>query len=327
MKRKKQQEKRKVSLQSIAFACTVLIAVLAGAWFLFPEEMHNAIQKLPETVRPYVEQIAFPQHKDSVQQATATGDIPSNALEEEPTGMVPTASETAPLSAKKVTEETEAATTESDKEKPSAAQSCSVAAGKLNNFFNSLDKKSYIQEFKLKQPVRQRFERLEEKLATKTPTVIRETDDLYTVLANTAHFFRVIGKDNIQLVKAVLTQEQGDFEELANGLYSTSTAEQCPANTVQIPFNTAYEYSVFFLNTIGGRSYLFRRAAKVRLLSTYYALLIVDQANKKNLNTHGLDISQLIPPLIQEIEATNQLARKDEYLNQLHDLAVQYPLR
>ena len=323
-----------MSFQSIAFACTVLIAILFGAWFLFPKEMHKVIEQLPETVRPYAEQLAFPENKRSGPQPAPTAETSDSVPEEEPTGMVPIESETMPESDKTdkeapVDTEKSLPTTASnpDEQKTPAAQSCSVAAGKLNNFFSTLDKKDYIQAFKLKQPVRQRFESLEKKLATKTPTVVRETDDLYTVLANTAHFFRVLGQDNLQLVKTVLEQEQGNVEDLANGLYSTSTAENCPTNTVQIPFSTAYEYSVFFLNTIGGRSYLFRRAVNVRLLSTYYALLIVDQANKKNLNTHGLDISGLIPPLIREMEATNQLTHKDEYLHQLQELEAKYPAR
>ena len=328
MKRKKQQEqkeRRKLPLQSIAFACTVLAAALAGAWFLFPKEMRTVVEQLPEAVRP---ELPAPVEPENVQEeqapvTAAEEDAPEQAAaQEKPTESAPSEAETAQSS-----EQEAVADKTADEEPPPPVQNCSVAAGRLNSFLTALDKKKYIQDFQLKQPVRQRFEVLENKLAAKTPAVVRETDDLYTVLANTAHFFRVLGKDNLHLAKAVLEQEQGDAEELAAGLYSTTISEQCPADAVRIPFATAYEYAVFFLNTMGGRSYLFRRAAKVRLLTTYYALLIVDEADRRNCNTHGLDISGLIPSLISEIEANNQLARKEEYLSRLHRLAGQHPLR
>jgi hypothetical protein len=318
MKRKKQQEqkeRRKLPLQSIAFACTVLAAVLAGAWFLFPKEMRTVVQQLPEAVRPELPAPAEPENLQEEQMPAAAEDVPDETAAQEKQ-LEPAASEAETAADKTAEVET-----------PPPVQNCSVAAGRLNSFLTALDKKEYIQDFQLKQPVRQRFEVLEKKLAAKTPAVVRETDDLYTVLSNTVHFFRVLGKDNLHLVKAVLEQEQGDAEELAAGLYSTTISEQCPAEAVRIPFATAYEYAVFFLNTIGGRSYLFRRAAKVRLLTTYYALLLVDEANRRNCNTHGLDISGLIPLLVRDMEASNQLARKEEYLSQLHRLAGHYPTR
>ena len=332
MRRKNQQEQkerreqRKLPMQSIAFACTVLAAVLAGAWFLFPKEARHVMEQLPEVMRPDLPAPAEPENlQEGVQVAAAAEKDATEqaAAQEQPIESAASEAETAPSS------EQEAAVADkpAEENKPPPVQNCSVAAGRLNSFFTALDKKKYIQDFQLKQPVRQRFELLENKLAAKTPTVVRETDDLYTVLANTAHFFRVLGRDNLHLAKAVLEQEQGNAEELAAGLYSTSVSAQCPADAVRIPFTTAYEYAAFFLNTMGGRSYLFRRAAKVRLLTAYYALLIVDEADRRNCNTHGLDISGLIPPLISEIEANNQLARKEEYLAQLHRLAGQHPLR
>jgi hypothetical protein len=145
------------------------------------------------------------------------------------------------------------------------------------------------------------------------------------VISNTAHFFRVIGKDNIQLLKTLLEQEQSKLEDMAAALHAASIGPDCPADTVQLPFNTAYEYSVFFLNTIGGRSYLFRREARTRLLINYYALLLIDEANVRSLNSHGINISGMIQPLIREMEATNQLSRKEEYLSRLRALAERHP--
>ncbi len=317
--RKPEKTGKKLSLQSVALGCTVLAAVLAGAWVLFPQEVSNAVKLAGKAAglqppdEPKPEASPFP------------------ILKPEHGGAATTQAEPPPMSVKLPSTQPElpalvpAGTGQPAPSSP--PMSCSQAAGKLRGFIDGLEKKDYLKQFSLKQPLRKQLDSLKDKLAAKPPAVVRETDDLYTVISNTAHFFRVIGKDNIQLLKTLLEQEQGKIEEMVAALHAASIGPDCPADTIQVPFSTAYEYSVFFLNTIGGRSYLFRREAKVRLLINYYALLLIDEAGSRNLNTHGTDISSLIQPLIREIEATNQLARKEEYLAKLRGLAERHPLR
>ncbi|WP_417908911.1 hypothetical protein [Candidatus Electronema sp. PJ] len=317
--RKSRKPAKKLTLQSLALGCTVLAAVLAGAWVLFPTEIEKAMQQFPQVVgleqKPAQETSPLPILKQ--EQKTETAALSTQSGEELPGSIQLPSAATQP-----------ALPAPTGADKPAAPpMTCSQATGSLRNFVEGLEKKDYLQDFKLKQPVRKHLEGLKDKLAAKPPTVVRETDDLYTVIANTAHFFRVLGKDNIRLLKTLLEHEQGGLENLANALYAASVGPDCQADTVQLPFSMAYDYSVFFLNTIGGRSYLFRRAARVRLLINYYALLLIDEAANRNLNTHGTDISGLIQPLIQEIEATNQLARKEEYVNRLRELAERHPVR
>jgi len=310
-------EKKKLPLQSVALGCTVLAAVLAGTWVLFPKEMENAATLLTTAAglqpeKPKQEKSPFPVLKPEQEQETAE------------LGGLPTAGVNLPSAEPELEQ---SALVPAGQPAPPPPMSCSQAAGSLRSFVDSLEKKDYIKEFKLKQPLRKHLDGLKDKLAAKPPAVVRETDDLYTVISNTAHFFRVIGKDNIQFVKTLLEREQEKIEELAASLYAASVGPDCPADTVQLPFSTAYDYSVFFLNTIGGRSYLFRREARVRLLINYYALLLIDEASNRSLNRHGTEISGLIQPLIREIEATNQLARKEEYLARLRSLAERHPVR
>jgi hypothetical protein len=322
--RKRGKPEKKLPLQSIALGCTVLAAALAGAWILFPQEMESAAKLAaqtaglqPEEPKP-PEASPFPILKPEqnagaagttsaapeTQAAPSAAGINLPSAEPEQLALVPAAGQSAP-----------------------PPMSCPQAAGSLRGFLDGLENKDYIKEFKLKQPVRKHLDGLKDKLAAKPPAVVRETDDLYTVLSNTAHFFRVIGKDNVQLIKTVLEQEQGKIEEMAAALHVASVGPDCPADAAQLPFSTAYEYSVFLLNTIGGRSYLFRREAKVRLLINYYALLLIDEADVRGLNRHGTEISGLIQPLIREMETTSQLARKDEYLARLRSLAERHPVR
>ncbi|CAK8721950.1 hypothetical protein GMJAKD_11165 [Candidatus Electrothrix aarhusensis] len=205
--------------------------------------------------------------------------------------------------------------------------SCKEVSPVLTNFVNSLEKKDYSKEESSDQPLQEHFNALATQLVNNPPVVIHETDDLYTVLTNTAHFFRILGKDNMRLLRKVLKQETADFENIAAEIYRFSTGkEQCVSGNkrLEIPFTAAYEYAGFFLNTLGGRSYLFRRESGTRLLINYYAVLILDQANKKHLNSYGLDIREQLPWLIQEMEANNQLTHKERYIDKLYELAENY---
>ncbi len=206
-------------------------------------------------------------------------------------------------------------------------QQCDQLSNKLSGFFTHLDQEPYIKDFKLNLPVADHFNQLTVKLLANPPVVTRESDDLYTILTNMAHFFRVIGRQNILLIKGILDRERDKIEDVAAELYTCTIVNKCTGKTFQIqaPLDKVYEYAGFFLNTMGGRSYLFRRDSRSRLLVNYYALLIIDKANQKNINRYGLDIRETIPRLVQEIEATNQLIYKEDYLDKLGELQDKYP--
>ncbi len=71
----------------------------------------------------------------------------------------------------------------------------------VNTFFDHLDDAEYIKEFSLHSSSREHFSRLTQKLLDNPPVVVSETDDLFTLLKNTAHFFRVLGRHSTFLVK------------------------------------------------------------------------------------------------------------------------------
>lgn len=207
------------------------------------------------------------------------------------------------------------------------AGQCTVLAKQLHGFFQHLDQQDYLSQFSLKGSAQAHFIVLADKLLANPPVVARETDDLYTILQNTAHFFRVIGKENIQLIKTILDREQDKIEDVAGDLFMWLTAEGCQEELLPFspPLVKVYEYAGFFLNTLGGRSYLFRRDSRSRLLVTYYAILIIDRANGLGINRHGIDISQPIQQLIPEIEASTQLINKEDYLDRLYQLQERLP--
>jgi hypothetical protein len=87
---------------------------------------------------------------------------------------------------------------------------------------------------------------------------------------------------------------------------------------------TMYEYAGFFLNTLGGRSYLQRRDSKIRMLVDYYSLMILDRANTEKLNSHGIDIRPYIDFLFYDISNQKGLMYRERYLSGLAALQSKY---
>jgi len=91
--------------------------------------------------------------------------------------------------------------------------------------------------------------------------------------------------------------------------------------------SSQYEYAGFFLNSLGGRSYLLRRDPGVRILTTYYSVLILDRANEEDLNRHGIDIRPHIDSVAQEIRNSRGLVFQKQYLDRLEALREKYAAR
>ena len=294
--------RRKSSSWPVAFIGILVTAVLAGAWFLLSQSSQTSDPLTEKLTSADITTVKPPESQKSEQ-----------VQEDEPllTNLSPDAEDSTQIIAH---------------QELTPQQKCDQLSEKLLPFFNHLDSEPYIKEFKLNQPSLQYFNELTTKLLANPPVVTRESDDLYTILTNMAHFFRIIGPRNILLMKGILDRERDKIEDVAAELYQWTIVGQCTGDTFQMnaPLDQVYEYAGFFLNTMGGRSYLFRRDSRSRLLVNYYAILIVDRAYKENMNRHGLDISEIIPRLIEEIEATNQLIYKEDYIDRLLDLQEKY---
>jgi len=212
---------------------------------------------------------------------------------------------------------------EREEKEPTA---CERLLENLTGFFRHLDQAEYIQQFELGENTQSYFLALTRNLLDNPPVVIKESDDLYTILTNMAHFFRVIGRKNIMLMKAIFDRERDKIEDVAAELYSWIFLDRCSDDRFRLeaPLAKIYEYAGFFLNTMGGRSYLFRRDSRYRLLINYYSILVIDQANRADMNRYGIDITEMIKKLAQEIELSDQLIYKENYLDQLYDLEEKY---
>ena len=146
------------------------------------------------------------------------------------------------------------------------------------------------------------------------------------ILENTFYFFRLLGQEKIDIIRAVLRYDSDLAEPLMGILYYwLMSGRRCdkvpsPASTVE----TMYDYAGFFLNTLGGHSYLYRRNSRIRLLTIYYSILVVHQANVRELNEEGLDLRFFLPLIFSEIQSRNDLLYEEDYLQTLNNLQLQY---
>ena len=191
-------------------------------------------------------------------------------------------------------------------------------------FFNYLDQRNYIKAYKLKEGTYKHFLKLMEKLSANPPIISGETEDIYILTHNIAHFYRVIGKENVSLIKDILSNEREIIEPTMGLIYDWIT-KGIENNRKEIKTTTKdlYEYAGFFLNTLGGKAYLLRRASRTRTLVTYYSILILDKANKEKLNRHGIDIRLPVTLLMDDIRNQKNLSSKSEYLRKLNAIKKQ----
>lgn len=196
----------------------------------------------------------------------------------------------------------------------------------IKTFYQHLDQQPYLADFHLDAPSQMYFSKLIQKLLDNPPLVSGETNDLFSILQNTAHFFRVVGRDNILAMKAIISQENAALEEILADFYTLSKHPDSLTTglSIQMKEDSLCDYAGFFLTTMGGRLYLFRRDPVLRMLVSYYSILIVEEANKKGRNRYGIDIRPALDALITEIENSgNQLKYKEHYLDNLYKIKEQ----
>jgi len=211
----------------------------------------------------------------------------------------------------------------------SGQRSCRDLDLEMNDFFAYLDKQDYIRRAGLEKGSRAQFLRIVAALSRNPPLVLGEMKDNYALIKNVAHFFRVLGKKNVLLIRRILQQENEVIEPVAALFYDWSaSADRCKDGIRGQPsLKVQYEYAAFFLNTLAGKSYLLRRDSRVRILTTYYAIRIIDRANDETLNQYGLDLRPFIRSSMQEIRDQKGLIFKKRYLDALKRLEEKYTIR
>ena len=198
--------------------------------------------------------------------------------------------------------------------------------GQIAAFFTYLDKRPYIRSLNLAGGSYLQYQIAIEKLSAKPPIIVGEMDSLYNMVRNVAHFYRVMGKKRVLLSRQILQNESEVIEAVMQTFYKWFTMDDGGKSTLKgRPSMTAmYEYAGYILNTLGGRSYLLRRSPKVRTLTTYYCVMILDRANDEELNSRGIDIRPYIRSSLLEIKNQIGLIHQKEYITSLSELSLKY---
>jgi hypothetical protein len=199
---------------------------------------------------------------------------------------------------------------------------CKQITGQVVAFFQYLDSKAYLIWPGNNLRAEDLFDQISRQLTAKPPVNVGEMEDIYSLVHNVTHFYSVLGKDRIELIKEILKSESDVLEPAMAVMFAWVTA--CNTNTKQLDLNTLYQYAHFFLNTLGGRSYLLRREAKLRILVNYYSLLVIDMANDAKLNAYGFDIRPHLDYVFYDVNNQKGLMYRQRYLSRLRALQNKY---
>ena len=213
-----------------------------------------------------------------------------------------------------------------EKELADAEDRCSEIKDRVQDFLSYLNKEAYVQDLETDTDIYERFETLMEKLSSQSPIPAGEGLDSLTMTKNVYHFYRILDEDEIRLTKQILKNEAEYLEiNLETFFQWLMPADPCPdLDETRPSLDVLYPYAGFFLNTIGGRTYLFRRSTPVRLLVSYYSLLIIHEVDKRGENTYGIDIFPEVSRLAREISVYPDFQLQNTYIQQLTELQNYY---
>jgi hypothetical protein len=200
---------------------------------------------------------------------------------------------------------------------------CKKVTSQAVAFFQYLDSKAYAGDDARAEDL---FEEVFKKLADNPPVNVGELDNLFNLTRNVTHLYRILGKERILQIKELLANEAAVVEPAISVLYNWVTicnaGEGGPTDPAKL--KSLYQYACFFLNSLGGRSYLLRRESKLRMLINYYSLLVLDKANDAQFNAYGLDIRPHLDYLFYDINNQKGLLYRQRYLTQLVALRSKY---
>ena len=208
---------------------------------------------------------------------------------------------------------------EPPKEPSTKEDYCAKIENNVAEFFRYLDQKQYVRDLNPKTRTYARFKEVLKRLAARTPVPAGEGLDSKIIVKNIYHFFRVLDTNDIQLITEVIRNERDTMEFNLDMFFEWLTlGERCPdPEGLRPSMDVLYKYAGFFLNTTGGRAYLFRRTPRLRLLVSYYSILIAHEADRKGQNSYGIDLSPYITPLKKEISRYSDFEFQQEYIKKL----------
>ena len=205
---------------------------------------------------------------------------------------------------------------------------CKAMEAQIITFFKYLDNQPYMADYKQKGGARQLYSETMKALSASPPMLTGELEDLISLIRNVTHLYRSLGKERIDAIKKIFDNETDIIESVLAIFYIYSLPEdRCQNKGLAVPTLEAfYQYSGYFLNTLAGRSYLLRRDSKIRVLLSYYSVLVLDRANDEMLNSSGIDIRPFIDVSYYEISSQRSLVYQKQYVTELERLREKYEM-
>ncbi len=205
---------------------------------------------------------------------------------------------------------------------------CKEVEELIMGFFSYIDEKGYVERNGLTGSAYSQYEILENDLSATTPISSGETENLFNLAQNASHFYRISGKQRLFLVRDIVTDESDIIEFAMKTFYAWYTCENDNGKRMKErpSLKVMYDYGSFFLNSLGGRGYLLRRDSKIRILTNFYSILIINIANEKKLNSNGIDIRPFIKTTYDDVNDNLSLTDKVEYLAELDKLKIKYKI-
>ena len=206
---------------------------------------------------------------------------------------------------------------------------CAQVEKNITEFFRYLDQKEYVRDPGSIIDTYTRFKKILNRLAARPPVPAGEGTDPAIIIKNVYHFYRVLDRKDLRLIRHIVTKEKETLEFNLEMFYRWVGLEnRCPDPEGMRPsMEMLYKYAGFFINTTGGRVCLFRRSSNIRLLVSYYCLLIINEADKKGGNSYGIDILPYIEPIREEILLHPHFHFQSEYINKLDSLTGYYQIK
>jgi hypothetical protein len=203
---------------------------------------------------------------------------------------------------------------------------CAQAEKNITEFFRYLDQKEYMRDPGSKIDTYTRFKKILDRLATHPPVPAGEGADSTIIIKNVYHFYRVLDRKDLRLIRQIITKEKETLEFNLEMFYRwVGLGNRCTdPEGVRPSMKMLYKYAGFLINTTGGRACLFRRSSDIRLLVSYYCLLIINEADKKGGNSYGIDILPFIEPIREEILLHPHFHFHSEYITKLDSLKGYY---
>jgi hypothetical protein len=206
---------------------------------------------------------------------------------------------------------------------------CQTIEKDLREFFAYLEKKDYIKELELEEDLFAHFNDVIRNLSSHPPIPAGEGFNYDIMIQNIYHLYRTLDLSDLKLIK-VIVENEADAMEVNLALFYRwlMSGDRCGRNEgLPPPLDATYRYAGYLINSIGGRAYLFRRGTRIRLLLTYYCILIIHEADKRKLNSFGIDVAPYLEPLADEIENYHMLYFRREYAGRLIELKNYYVKR